>query len=160
MFVNGSEQIVQSLERTFNRCFLPSFSSFGWGVSEENIKMSSSRTTDDRHHGRKHLLNVLSKDCTICSDPLTNMAATGNSCFWLADLNKSSPLKLLGQMNRNLAWSIYGRSKDEMSILQRGHSIDASYQVSVHLVKRFQRRRIKCEKLKIVKRKITLALRN
>jgi hypothetical protein len=29
MFVNGSEQIVQSLERTFNRCFLPSFSSFG-----------------------------------------------------------------------------------------------------------------------------------
>ena len=27
MFVNGSEQIVQSLERTFYRCFLPSFSS-------------------------------------------------------------------------------------------------------------------------------------
>jgi hypothetical protein len=27
MFVNGSEQNVQSLERTFYRCFLPSFSS-------------------------------------------------------------------------------------------------------------------------------------
>jgi hypothetical protein len=30
-----------------------------------------------------------------------------------------------------------------MSILYRGHSIDASYQVSVHLAKRFQRRRFK-----------------
>ena len=39
MFVNGSGQNVQSLERTFHRCFLPSFSSFGWGVSEEKIKM-------------------------------------------------------------------------------------------------------------------------
>ena len=31
MFVNGSGQNVQSLERTFYRCFLPSFSSFGLG---------------------------------------------------------------------------------------------------------------------------------
>jgi hypothetical protein len=29
MLVNGSGQNVQSLERTFYRCFLPSFSSFG-----------------------------------------------------------------------------------------------------------------------------------
>ena len=28
-----------SLERTFHRCFLPSFTSFGWGVSEEKIQM-------------------------------------------------------------------------------------------------------------------------
>jgi hypothetical protein len=34
-----------------------------------------------------------------------------------------------------------------MSNLYREHSIDASYQVSVHLAKRFQRRRLKCEKL-------------
>jgi hypothetical protein len=38
------------------------------------------------------------------------MAATGNSCFWWADFLKSSPLKLLGQMNWNLVGSIYGRS--------------------------------------------------
>jgi hypothetical protein len=31
--------------------------------------------------------------------------------------------------------------QNEMSNLHRGHSIDASYQVSVHLAKRFQRRR-------------------
>jgi hypothetical protein len=39
MFVNSSGQNEQSLERTFHRCFLPSFSSFGWEVSEEKIKM-------------------------------------------------------------------------------------------------------------------------
>jgi hypothetical protein len=39
MFVNGSGQNEQSLERTFHRCFLPSFGSFGGGVSEEKIKM-------------------------------------------------------------------------------------------------------------------------
>ena len=37
--------------------------------------------------------------------------------------------------------------RDEMSILYRGPSIDASYQVSVHLAEGFQRRRLKCEKL-------------
>jgi hypothetical protein len=34
-----------------------------------------------------------------------------------------------------------------MSNLYRGPFIDASYQVSVHLAKGFQSRRLKCEKL-------------
>jgi hypothetical protein len=37
--------------------------------------------------------------------------------------------------------------RDEMSTLYRGPSIDASYQISVHLAERFQRRSLKCEKL-------------
>jgi hypothetical protein len=60
--------------------------------------------------GRKHLWKVLSKECTFCYDPLPSMAAAGNSCFWLVYFLKSSPLKPLGQMNRNLVGSIYGMS--------------------------------------------------
>jgi hypothetical protein len=41
---------------------------------------------------------------------LTNMATTGNSVSdWLIS-KKSSPLKPLGQMNRNLVGSILGKS--------------------------------------------------
>jgi hypothetical protein len=31
--------------------------------------------------GKKHPWKVLYKDCPFSSDPLTNMAATGHSCF-------------------------------------------------------------------------------
>ena len=37
MFVNGSGRNEQSLYRTFHRCFLSRFSSFGQAVSEEKI---------------------------------------------------------------------------------------------------------------------------
>ena len=88
MFVNGSGQNVQSLERTAHRCFLPSFGSFGQTVSE-----------------KKNFKN----------QPIRNKSRLWQSCL-LTD-------------------------RDEMSNLYRGPSIDASYQVPVHLAKRFQRRR-------------------
>ena len=37
--------------------------------------------------------------------------------------------------------------RNKISILYKGPSINASYQVSVHLAEGFQRRRLKCEKL-------------
>jgi hypothetical protein len=50
--------------------------------------------------------------------------------------------------NKNCLWRpCLLTDRDEMSNLYRGSAIDASYQVSVHLAKRFQRRRLKCEKL-------------
>jgi hypothetical protein len=57
----------------------------------------------------------------------------------------SSPLKPLGQMNRNSVGSIYGQSSIKSAhfvLIGRFLKIDASYQVSVHLAKRFQKRRI------------------
>jgi hypothetical protein len=80
MFVNGSGQNEQSLQRTFHRSFLPSFGSFGNTVSEE-----------------KNLKN----------QPIRNKNRLWRPCL-LTD--KSSPLKPLCQMNRNLVGCIYGRS--------------------------------------------------
>ena len=56
---------------------------------------------------------------------------------------KNQPIR-----NKNrLWWSCLLTDWDELSNFYRGLSIDASYQVLVHLAKWFQRRRLKCEKL-------------
>jgi hypothetical protein len=94
MFNNGSGWNEQSLYRTFHRCFLPSFGSFGQAVSEEKI-------------------------------------------------SKNLPIR-----NKNRLWRpCLLMDRDEMSNLYRGPSIEASYQISDQLALRFQRRRLKCEKL-------------
>ena len=50
--------------------------------------------------------------------------------------------------NKNcLWWPCLLMDRDKMSNLYSGPSIDASYQVSVHMAEGFQRRRLKCEKL-------------
>ena len=88
MFFNGLGQNEQSLQRTFHRCFLPSFGSFGKAVSEDKI--------------------------------FRNRPIRNKNCLW-------QPYLLM--------------DRDEMRNLYRGPPIDASYQVSVHLTKRFQRTR-------------------
>jgi hypothetical protein len=50
--------------------------------------------------------------------------------------------------NKNCLWQpCLLMDRDEMSNLYREPSIDASYQVSLHLAEVFQRRGLKCEKL-------------
>ena len=87
MFVNRSGRNEQSSQRTFPRCFLPSFCSFGQAVSEEKIF-------------------------------------------------KNRPIR-----NKNdLSWPSLLTDRNEIIKRYRGPTIYPSYQVSVHLPKRFQRR--------------------
>jgi hypothetical protein len=69
------------------------------------------------------------------------MATTGDSCFRLADFLDSFRNRPIRNKNC-LWWPCLLMDRDEMSNRNRGLSIDASYQVSVHLAKRIQRRRI------------------
>ena len=56
---------------------------------------------------------------------------------------KNQPIR-----NKNCLWPpCLFKDRDEIINLYRGSSIDASYQISVHLAKGFQRRRLKCENL-------------
>jgi hypothetical protein len=73
------DKLSNLYKRTFHRCFLSSFGSFGHVVSEEKIF----RNKPIRNKNCLWLWKVLYSDCSFHFDPLTNMAATGNSCFRL-----------------------------------------------------------------------------
>jgi hypothetical protein len=110
--------------RAFHRCFLPSFSSFGWGVLEAYLSVI------------QFIAN----------------------CILLISIFKLE-LSPFPQKNRFFFYKAYNHEhelpgrpcllmdRDEMRNFYRGPSIDASYQVSVHLAEGFQMRRLKCEKL-------------
>jgi hypothetical protein len=80
---------------------------------------------------------------------LQSLERTAHRCFLPSfgsfgqTVSKEKNLKNQPIRNKSRLWrSCSLMDRDEMSNLYRGPSIDASYQVSVHLAKRFQRRRI------------------
>jgi hypothetical protein len=91
---------------------------------------------------RKHLWKVLSKECTFCFLLLIGQflkISFFETAWPFQRFFRYRPIR-----NKNcLWWPCLLTDRDEMSNLHRGHSIDASDQVSVNLAKRFQRRRFK-----------------
>jgi hypothetical protein len=80
---------------------------------------------------------------------LQSLERTAHRCFLPSfgsfgqTVSKEKNFKNQPIRNKSRLWrSCSLMDRDEMSNLYRGPSIDASYQVSVHLAKRFQRRRI------------------
>jgi hypothetical protein len=74
---------------------------------------------------------------------LTKLRFIWPEWFHRRRFNKNRPIR-----NKICLWRpCLLMDRDKMCNLERGPSIDASYQVSVQLAEGFQRRRLKCEKL-------------
>ena len=140
MFVNGSRQNELFSQRTFHRCFLPSFGSFGQAVSEE--KIFKNRPIRNK--------NCLWRPCMLMDrDKISNLQrgpsidASYQVSLHLAERFQRRRF-FQKSTNQKQEWPVAamfvnGSGRNQQS-LQRT-SIDTFYQVSVHLAKRFQRRR-------------------
>ena len=121
----------------FYTCFLPSFGSLGKVVSE--MKICRNRPISNNKcllrpcllMGRDEMSN-LHRGPSINSSyhDLAHFAQRFQRRFFL-----NRPIR-----NKNCLWRpCLLMDRDKMSILYKGPSIDASYQVSVHLAEGFQR---------------------
>ena len=141
MFVNGSGQNEQSLQRTFHRCFLPSFGSFGKAVSEDKI-FRNRPIRNKNCLWQPYLLMDRDEMSNLYRGPPIDASYQVSvhlaKRFQRRRIKKNQPIR-----NKNCLWQpCLLTDRDEISNRNRGLSIDASYHVSVHLAKRFQRRRI------------------
>jgi hypothetical protein len=66
-----------NMAATGNSCF--------WLVDFQKIVSSKAAWPNGSKLGRKNPWKTLYKEWSFISDPFTNMAATGNSYFWLVD---------------------------------------------------------------------------
>ena len=137
--VNESGRNEQSLQRISHRCCLPSFISFSQAVSEEKLFQKSTNKKQElpmttmfvnRSKLNEQLPQRTFHGCFLPRFGPFRQAVSEQKIF------RNRPIR-----NKNcLWWPCLLMDQDKMSNLYREPAIDASYQVSVHLGKRFQRR--------------------
>ena len=139
MFVNGSGQNQQSLQKAFHICFLQKFGSFGKVGSKEKIF----RNRPIRNK------NYLWRPCLLMDrDEMSNLyrgpsidASYQVSVHLAKRFQRRIFLETTNQKQKLPVAACLSMVRNEMTSLYRGPPIDDTYQVSVHLAKRFQRRR-------------------
>ena len=139
MFDNESGQYEQSSQRIFQRCFLPNIGSFGKMDSEKFIQKSSNQKQELPVAAM--FINESKRNEHIYRGPSNNasyqIAIHLAKRFQRRRFFRNQPIR-----NNNCLWRpCLLTDQNEMSNLYREPSIDAPYQVSVHLAKNFQRRR-------------------
>jgi hypothetical protein len=133
MFVNGLGRNEQSLQRTFHRRRILKI-----GNQKQELPVAAMFVNGSGQNVQS--LERIAHRCFLPSFSSFGQTVSEEKIF------KNRPIR-----NMNcLWWPCLLMDRDEMSILYRGPSIDASYQVSVHLVEGFQRRKLKCEKSGVI----------
>jgi hypothetical protein len=127
-FIDASYQVLVHLAQWFQR--------------RRFLKIGQSETRIALTNMAAQAIHVY--DCMLYKKKLFFCGKGDNSNLNIEDISK---IQLATIRNKNcLWWPCLLMGRDEISKLYRGPSIDASYQVSVHLAEGFQRRRLKCEK--------------
>ena len=138
MFVNESSRNEQSLQRTFHICFLPRFVSFGQAVSEEKI-FRKQPIRNKNSLWRLCLLTNRAEISNLYRGP--SIDASYQVTVHLAKRFQRRFFRTQPIRNKNCLWQpCFLTNRATISTLFKGPSVDVSCQVSVHLVKRFQKR--------------------
>ena len=143
IFINGSGRNEQSVQRTFHRCFLPSFGSFGRAVSEEKI-FRNQPIRNKNCLWRPYLL--------MDRDEISNLyrehpidASYHSSVHLAKRFQRRRFFRNQLIRNKNCLWlPCLLTDRNDIAILTKDlpQMLPIYNQVSVHLAKRFQRRRI------------------